>query len=329
MKYESAAFLALVASASAALYTNDVSAQKSLWEDFKAKFGKNYSAEEDTTRFNTFLQNLKAADIRNVLEARNGGSAVHGITKFSDLSMSEFHSQYLTADPTLKTTDGSDCNVDNSKSVDKTKGLVDWSGKLTTAIKDQGKCGSCWAFSAISQVESDTLRVKGSTSKLSAEQVVQCAKAAFGCDGGWSETAYTYIKNIGGLTTEQHYPYTSGAEGVTGTCNTSLENQFSSSISGYCTINGEDKMGAYVQNHGPLSICIDATTWSSYTGGVVSTCGTSVNHCVQIAGVDVKDGYWKVRNQWGTDWGESGYIRLKYGADTCAITHDPTYVHIK
>ena len=57
----------------------------------------------------------------------------------------------------------------------------------------------------------------------------------------------------------------------------------------------------------------------------MTTCGKSVDHCVQATGVDISS-YWKVRNSWGTSWGESGYIRLKYGANTCAITNDPTYV---
>jgi C1A family cysteine protease len=86
-------------------------------------------------------------------------------------------------------------------------------------------------------------------------------------------------------------------------------------------------MGSYVQKSGPLSICIDASNWNSYTGGILSTCGKSVNHAVQAVGVDTTS-YWKVRNSWGTSWGESGFIRLKYGANTCAITNDPTYATV-
>ena len=85
-------------------------------------------------------------------------------------------------------------------------------------------------------------------------------------------------------------------------------------------------MATYVSETGPLSICVDAETWSSYTGGVMSVCGNSVDHCVQAVGVDTASGYWKVRNSWGTSWGESGFIRLAYGANTCDITNDPTYV---
>ena len=86
-------------------------------------------------------------------------------------------------------------------------------------------------------------------------------------------------------------------------------------------------MASYVQSTGPLSVCVDANNWNSYTGGIMSVCGTSVDHCVQAVGVDASS-YWKVRNSWGTSWGESGFIRLKYGQNTCAITNDPTYATV-
>lgn len=159
---------------------------------------------------------------------------------------------------------------------------------------------------------------------LSAEQITQCATLAFGCGGGWTETAYAYVKNNNGLVTEAVYPYTS-YQGTTGQCSVDTS-QAVVGINGFTTVNGESDMASYVQSTGPLSVCIDASTWNAYTGGIVSDCGQSVNHCVQVVGVDVSGGYWKVRNSWGSSWGESGYIRLAYGQNTCAITNDPTYV---
>ena len=85
----------------------------------------------------------------------------------------------------------------------------------------------------------------------------------------------------------------------------------------------------YVLALGPLSICIDASTWDTYVRGVVSVCGQVVDHCVQIVGVDREKNVWKVRNQWGTDWGEDGYIYLQAGQNMCALTHDPTFVTVK
>jgi cathepsin F/cysteine peptidase B len=69
----------------------------------------------------------------------------------------------------------------------------------------------------------------------------------------------------------------------------------------------------YVRGVGPISICIDASNWNTYTTGVMTSCGRQANHCVQIVGVNAAEGYWKIRNNWGIDWGESGYMRLATG----------------
>jgi C1A family cysteine protease len=86
-------------------------------------------------------------------------------------------------------------------------------------------------------------------------------------------------------------------------------------------------MSNYVLSTGPLSVCVDAARWNSYRGGIVTSCGNRVDHCVQAVGVDTSS-HWIVRNSWGTSWGEGGYIWLKYGQDTCAISSDPTWVAI-
>ena len=163
--------------------------------------------DEETTRFQAFIANLKLMDQRNKEELAAGGNAVHGITRFSDLTQAEFESRYLTADPKMKS---SERIVDSSVgTVDMTASLVDWSGKLTTPVKDQGYCGSCWAFSATEQIESDTMRTLGKTYLLSPEQITQCDTTSYGCNGGWTEHAYNYVKKAGGLEQEKDYPYTS------------------------------------------------------------------------------------------------------------------------
>ena len=323
MIYQLAVALALAAVVSGKLYTDDPVQQKFLWDSFKTEHKHNFAdMGEETHRFHVFLENLKLADLRNDNELKKGGSASHGITKFSHLSQAEFEANYLTADVSLSSNSKNIYNVE--RPVDETASLVDWSGALTTAVKDQGYCGSCWAFSATEQIESDAIRQLGKTYVLSPEQITQCAKGAFGCGGGWTETAYTYVKNAGGLVEDSVYPYTS-YQGVTGTCkvDTSLAKV---GVKGYYTITGEDQMASYVQSTGPLSVCLDASQFNSYNGGIMSVCTQNVNHCVQAVGVDVAGGYWKVRNSWGSSWGESGYIRLAYGKNTCAITNDPTWV---
>jgi len=325
MIYQTVLAAALVATASARLYIEDSAAQKTLWESFKTEHKRSYATmEEENHRFAVFLENLKVADLRNEREKKAGGSAVHGITQFSDMSQAEFESTMLTADITMRSTD---VEVDTTVRVaDTTGALVDWSGKLTTPVKNQGYCGSCWAFSATEQIESDTMRLLGKTYVLSPEQITQCTTGCYGCNGGFTEKAFTYAKSKA-IVQESTYPYTS-YYGKTGTCAVDTSKGVVK-VSAYKTLSGESNMASYVQSTGPLSVCLDASSWNSYTGGIMSSCSKSVDHCVQAVGVDASSsGYWKVRNSWGTSWGESGYIRLKYGQNTCAITNDPIYTTV-
>lgn len=309
---------AALASANGALYTANPESLKYMWQTFKQEHGRDYTASEDNIRFGHFVENLKTIDARNAAEK---GSAIHGITKFSDLSQEEFASKYLGSKPNPA---GMKVRAPDA-APSATAGLVDWTGVLTTPVKNQGYCGSCWAFSATEQIESDAMRVLGQTFILSPEQITQCDKTSFGCGGGWTEHAYDYVTREGGLETNADYPYTSSS-GVTGSCHSDSSKEVVG-VKGYTTINGESNMASYVQSTGPLSVCVDANNWNSYNGGIMTVCGQSVDHCVQAVGVDASTGgYWKVRNSWGTSWGESGYIRLAYGKNTCAITSDPTYV---
>lgn len=296
-----------------------------MWAQYKSDFHKKYASDdEDAKRFGFFIENLKIMDQRNAAELAAGGSAIHGLNFLTDLSQEEFRAQYLKADVTKKTKSAPVAEI----KVNTTATIVDWTGVLTTPVKDQGYCGSCWAFSATEQIESDAMRTLGVDYLLSPEQIVQCDKTSSGCRGGWTESAYTYVKNNGGLETESDYPYTSYL-GRTGSCSSDTSLNVIT-VSGYTTLADETSMAAYVQSTGPLSVCLDASSWNSYTSGIMSVCGKSVDHCVQAVGVypASTSGYWKVRNSWGTSWGESGFIRLSYGSNTCDITNDPTYATV-
>lgn len=136
MIYASLVLATILASASAGVFPDDPKAQKALWDSFKDNFKKAYDTmDEEHTRFGHFLENLRSADRRNALEARNGGSAVHGVTILSDLSQAEFEAHFLTADVQQMSANR---NFDTVERVpDLTMGLVDWEGKLTTPVKDQ------------------------------------------------------------------------------------------------------------------------------------------------------------------------------------------------
>jgi len=317
---------AFVSLANARIFTEDPEQQKYMWDNYKREWNKSFDTmEEEIVRFNNFIANLKIADERNMQEKLNGGSAVHGVTKFFHLSQDEFKNKYLKSDPAMRASTLRAEVADITTEPDASLGLVDWTGKYTTPVKNQGYCGSCWAFSATEQIESDAIRTLGVTYVLSPEQITQCDTTSYGCNGGWTENAYNYVKKAGGIEKDSDYPYTS-YNGKTGTCSVVASKEVIT-VSGYTTVKGESSMASYVQSTGPLSVCVDASSWNSYTGGIMSTCGKSVDHCVQAVGVDTSS-YWKVRNSWGTSWGESGFIRLKYGANTCAITNDPTYVAV-
>jgi C1A family cysteine protease len=264
------------ASVSATLYTENSTSQMHLFENFKSKYERKYiSANEESHRFNLFLENLKLVDARNAESLKAGSSAVHGITKFSDMSQKEFENLFLTADPSKR--------VHDSLPSPKPVGLIDWTGKLATPVQDQGLCSSCWAFSASQQIESDAIRVGLLTTSdnLSPEQLVQCDADSSGCSWGWTERAYNYVTEVGGLALSSDYPYTS-ANGTTGTCSADTSN-FKIGVGKYFALEGETSMATHVQSTGPLSVCLNSQVWNTYTGGIVTYCpGTYTNHCVQV-----------------------------------------------
>lgn len=297
-----------------------------LFEDFKTTFSRKYeSDEEEAQRYDNFLAFLAKVDERNDAEATAGGTAVHGITKFSDHTDDELKSIKGFVKPSGDIKAGMEESPTPERSTKSSGSSVNWAGVYTTPVKNQGYCGSCWAFSVTEQIESDSIRAGYLTTDdtLSPQQIVSCDKTCDGCDGGSPTLAYSYIEKTGGLESESDYPYES-YYGSTGTCDSDSKD-YEVTVEKYYYYSSEDDMETHVLETGPLSICIDAETWASYTDGVLSTCGDSVDHCVQAVGINSEEDYWVVRNSWGTDWGKEGYIYLKSGVNLCDITYIPTY----
>ena len=200
--------LLVVVSNDALLSINDA---KKLFDEFKVKYSKKYSSEADETfRFAIFKENLQVINERNKAELAVNGTMVHGVTIFSDISDSEFRKKYLLSTTSNNKDVGSLYNEDR---IIRSSELVrvDWRGTLSTPVKDQGYCGSCWAFSATEQLESDSIRTGLLTvsDTLSPQQIVSCDASSFGCGGGYTASAYNYVYNVGGIERNSDYPYTS------------------------------------------------------------------------------------------------------------------------
>lgn len=205
---------------------------------------------------------------------------------------------------------------------------VDWrthNPPVVSAVKDQGGCGSCWAFSTAETMESAVAIASGKLMTFSEQQLVDCAPnpqhcgGTGGCSGSVQEVAMNYSKKAG-ITTEASYPYTA----QTGQCQPEKIKSVAT-IDGYVKLptNDYDALMNAVATVGPIAISVAASQgWSFYGGGIFNgDCGWIVDHAVQLVGYGSENGkgYWIVRNSWGSGWGESGYIRISREADAKSV----------
>lgn len=294
------------------------------WEAWKIENGRVYNGDgEENYRRSVFEGNMeRSAELQKL-----NPLAEFGATKFSDWTQDEFKSTLLTYKPGNRVMEHADLSHLPPLEASAEK---DWTGVATTSIKDQGQCGSCWAFSAVEQIESDYILQGGSKVELSTQEMNDCTAAGAGsrrggCSGGDPAEAYKVVKAIGGLTKASNYPYTARD----GTCRTPPA---AVSLSDWQWVGqrSESQMQQYVTSSGPLSVCVDASQFNSYRGGILSNCGNDVDHCVQIVGVGQSGGssYWKVRNSWGSSWGEGGNIRIQIGRNLCDISSEPSKVTV-
>ncbi|GFP79707.1 senescence-specific cysteine protease sag39 [Phtheirospermum japonicum] len=284
-------------------------------EKWMSEFGRTYKDEaEKAMRLNIFEENVAYIESFNRAGAKPYKLAVN---KFADMTTDEFQASlngYKMEFHQNSPINSSFRYADFTEGVDS----LDWREKgAVTDVKYQGRCGSCWAFSSVAAIEGINQITTGELVSLSEQQLLDCDTNG-GCGGGTMEGAFDYVISNQGLATETNYPY----EEFKDTCKT-MGSTPVAKITGYEKVlaNSESALLNAVANQ-PVSVVIEGSgnDFKFYLGGVfVGECGTELNHAVTVVGYgETEDGtkYWVVKNSWGADWGEKGYIRMQRDVDS-------------
>ncbi|XP_027338160.1 cysteine protease XCP1-like [Abrus precatorius] len=304
------------------------------WKEEHQKFYRH--PEEAMLRLENFKRNLKHIIEKNAKRNSPNGHRL-GLNRFADMSNEEFKSKFISKvkRPFSKRnslTSGG-LNVKGDSCEDAPLSL-DWRKKgAVTAVKDQGDCGSCWAFSSTGAIEGINAIVTGDLISLSEQELMDCDTTNDGCDGGYMDYAFEWVINNGGIDTETDYPYTA----VDGTCNVTKEETKVVSIDGYTDVAQSDSSLLCATTKQPVSAAIDGSSWDFqlYTGGIYdgdcSSNPDNIDHAILIVGYGsvANEDYWIVKNSWGTSWGIEGYIYMRRNTDlkygVCAINYMASY----
>lgn len=294
-----------------------------LFEQFRADYGKMYSnVHEALTRYDIFKNNLN-----KIMEHNKGQQTFKlGINQFGDLTPEEFK-YYIVGSGYIPNNGPSVVSPVNTANPDS----VDWEKDgAVTAVKNQGQCGACWAFSAVGAIES-LLKIKTSQlEKYSEQQLVDCDTKSKGCQGGHFNTAFEYAKQKG-LCQEIAYPY----KGHMSPCKEDDCTPYGK-IDGYKEVEKENEEALKTAlTAQPVSVGVEASgfNFQFYKEGIITYgCGTNLNHAILAVGYGFDEyyvDYWRVKNSWGSTWGEAGYAKIlrtdKKGKGMCGIAMDPSY----
>jgi C1A family cysteine protease len=286
------------------------------WEMFKAQYNKDYKmmGASEEYRFTVFQSNLRKAE-----EIQAGDSqATYGVTQFMDMTPEEFRSMYAN----LNVTQVSKWHASLPKlPLQHSRQMgVDWKAKgFVSSVKDQGQCGSCWAFSAAAAAEGCYAIKNQKSIDLSAQQIVDCCTAggSNGCNGGWPDQCLSWAMQHN-IATWAAYPYHTSK----GTCKDSgFEIGLSAGTCKYYGVTGGESATKLALNNNVVSICLDANPLQYYRGGIISgtTCNNKqVDHAVLLVADD--GGVYTVKNSWGSGWGESGYFRMAMDVNCLSFT---------
>lgn len=307
------------------------------FSNFQDRFSKKYDTfQEVETRFQIFRTNLRNIIIHNLDHSQN---FTMGINQFTDLTPNEFKAQYVGGYKPLQSFGCESFSSSASGAPDS----IDWTTKgVVNPVRDQGQCGSCWAFATTANAESVWAISKGQLMDLSEEFLVDCASGVgyfnMGCNGGQPDSALKYMIN-NGQCSEASYPYTSGVTKTAGSCQKCPSAGVSFSSCYDVKPKDQVSLKAAVSKQ-PVVIAIEADTkyFQSYSSGILTDgikCGTSLDHAIEIVGYGTENGidYWKVRNSWSSSWGEQGYVRIQKSSSTndigvCGISAEPSYIAV-
>ncbi|CAG2253260.1 CTSL [Mytilus edulis] len=304
-------FVLLIGSSASHQINQDMDTE---WLLFKKAYNKTYeNGSEEYFRRSIWEKNVRYIEHHNLAADRGEHSYWLGINPLADMSIDEVIER-MTGGMIFR----------NSSEGSTKKGYV-------TPVKNQGKCGSCWAFSAVGSLEGQHFRKTGKLVSLSEQNLMDCSSkyGNRGCNGGMLPPSFKYVIDNGGIDTENSYPY----EGKVGNCRYTKSN-IGASITGYTGIrNGdENQLKQAVAAVGPVSACIYVDkNFMLYKRGVFNnpTCiSYTINHAILVVGYGTQsnDDYWLVKNSWGTVWGMDGYILMSRNKnDQCAIATNAMY----